>query len=726
MGKTMPKSKVIWGERRSVTLAGFSEAHFKEIFKLIRESIGPNEYVNEAGIRRAVMQAKQNPKMKNGYVKLGLIGSDLVIRAKEKKFLGDIEIDAVAVKSYPAKVKKYEPIKRELERQAMLKQLDEVEQRKLGREALKTAQRGSGVSQVSEASSGSVRVKPPLPSGPKPVLKPRPQLVRQESESRESESEQQSSTLSRSRRQSSGSRAPQSPQPVEAREQESEELSAPRTTPQTAPPTQESEAREREVEETREELDRLEKEAEALRKSRLRNVMNRKDESGDTLRDRLLRAAQKAQQLGIGDYAQAKLKAQGLRPMEPMYHGEVLDHQQNRYGRYLKPLKDVFDKAEPGMSFSQWLDAVEQNRKGVKGVAEALELTSPEIGGSGKIVQSGGTVGGLMIYLDDESRKPYAATVSKGNVTGGKLEGTGQVIFVIGPDNKVYIGRKGRAGVGQRGAFNHSSFFSGGPVKSAGSLKLSGSRITEVSEESGHYAPTRDMVQSAVRKFAGGDKDWLNAVKVRVGRAQLSGAEFLSAQAKASQEATWGKYSAGDLTTSRAARLLEGQDDGAWLVWQNGTHGLYLSHNKGGPVTHVPIEQLGAQGLERKKLLTPEKLAKLTPSTPPARRPSTSRAPQESQSTESETTESTSTDPQALEDLKNHPAYHAGIDSQRAGALLLGRPDGAFLLRLSRQGVVAVSFVQEGQVRHSLLDDRQNYTNFLSFSRTNRNKMVRP
>jgi hypothetical protein len=50
-----------------------------------------------------VQQAKTNPKMKNGYVKVGLIDGALVLRCKEKKFLGDIEVDATLVTDYKGK-----------------------------------------------------------------------------------------------------------------------------------------------------------------------------------------------------------------------------------------------------------------------------------------------------------------------------------------------------------------------------------------------------------------------------------------------------------------------------------------------------------------------------------------------------------------------------------------------------------------------------------------------
>src|SRR5207249_8402117 len=101
MGKKMDKRNVIWGEQHSVSLASFSGAHMTAIIALIQRNIGPTEKINRAAAQSAVNKAKANAKMKNGYVKVGLIGTDLVLRCKEKKFLGDIEVDAILVPKYP-------------------------------------------------------------------------------------------------------------------------------------------------------------------------------------------------------------------------------------------------------------------------------------------------------------------------------------------------------------------------------------------------------------------------------------------------------------------------------------------------------------------------------------------------------------------------------------------------------------------------------------------------
>ena len=139
MGKTMAKANVIWGEQHSVSLASFSSGHMANIVDLIQQKIGPTEPVNHAAAQSAVLKAKANAKMKNGYVKVGLIGTELILRCKERKFLGDIEVDAMLVKGYPAKVMAWKNQKilddlEQVEKAAARREKNRREQEKVQRE----------------------------------------------------------------------------------------------------------------------------------------------------------------------------------------------------------------------------------------------------------------------------------------------------------------------------------------------------------------------------------------------------------------------------------------------------------------------------------------------------------------------------------------------------------------------------------------------------------------
>lgn len=606
MGKTMKKSTIIWGEKHSVTLANFNDAHLKDIEAIVRQQIGPRAAFARAAASKAIQQAKTNPKMKHAYVKVGLIDGAVVLRCKEKKFFGDIEVDATLVTDYKGKANAYI--------QEMLVEFEQEQERQ------------------------------------------------------------------------------------------------------------------------RQELARLKSEEE--RQKRLKEVMGRKDKDGTTLRDRLLRAAETAQKLGIGNYAQTKLKVQGLQAMDPQYHGEVLDRKQNRYGRYLPDLKKVWDKQGEGKpNFTDWLDAVEKNDTSVPGVTEARQVTNPEVG---KVVQPGGIAGGLMVYLDDEARKGYVATASKGALTGPTVK-NGQLIFVIGSDSKLYVGSKARAKPGERGAFNHSSFFSGGPVKSAGTLTVAGGKVTTLNDQSGHYAPTRPMVVAAMRKIGGNDDAWLQSVQVTVGGKTTTGRVYLDGAIMEESIEIWGKYSIGTVSRPQAEAYLKAAPDGSWLVRIGTGNATVFSVRKGEAFTHDVVSKIGGAGLDRKKLLTKDKLPDVPPV--PEVTPKTTRrksvqqvAPETtapkgrskpSEQTEIETEQIVGLSPRNDQALRSSPAWHGDINRTAAEGLLRGKP-GSWLLRVGRDNQVALSQNVAGQLGHTLVLDDETYAKVATFMRRNSAGMVRP
>ncbi|MCC7359443.1 MAG: hypothetical protein IT317_08205 [Anaerolineales bacterium] len=592
MGKKMAKTSVIWGDKHAVTLAQFGSAHMQAIQKEVRLHVGAKVPFPTATANQVINTAKTNPKMKNAYVKVGLVDGALVMRVKEKKFLGDVEADAVLVTNFKAKSEAF--------RQEMLQQL----------------------------------------------------------------------TL--------------------------------------------------EAETAKKELQKLKDEAE--RKKRLEEVMSRKDSEGTSLRDRLLRAAQTAQKLGIGNYAQTKLKVQGLTAMDPQYHGEVLDRKQNRYGRYLPQLKKVWDDKVAGkLSFSSWLDAVEKGDLSVAGVKEALEVTNPEVG---QVVKPGGIAGGLMVYLDDEARKGYVATASKGALTGPTVK-NGALIFVIGSDNKLYVGSKARANPGVRGAFNHSSFFSGGPVKSAGTLLVAGGKVTQIDDQSGHYAPTRAMTVAAVRKIGGGDSDWLSTVDVKVGGKATKGNVFLDGARNDEAVEIWSKHSLGAVSRAQAEAYLKASPDGSWLIREGSGKELVYSVRTGEKFGHDYVRNIGGAGLDLKKRLNKNKLpdVKPEPSAPPSK-PKVSK-PQGSEQREKESEEQPTLNPRHDQALRRSPAWHGDINRVTAEGLLKDKP-GFWLLRLGRDGFVALSMNNNGKLEHALVNSDEAYVKVERLMRANPGGALKP
>lgn len=598
MGKTMPKSTVIYGQKHAVRAANFTGSDLNDLKALIRDLVGPEVKFPAAAVNKAISDAKNHKKMKDAYVKVGVIDGNLILRCKEKKFFGDIEIDVLLVPNYKPKASRYAVVKAQEEMEALERVAVEKEKERVRLEE---------------------------------------ERVQQE----------------------------------QAQRVQNEKLA---------------------------------------KEKRLHEVMNTPNDQGETMRERLLRAAEKGKKLGIGKGTQETLASKGLHAMDERYHGEVLDHQKNRYGRHLAPLKKVWDKVDAKMDFSRWLDEVEKKNTSVPGVAEALTLRNSDTGGL--IVEQGGTAGGTMVYLDEEGRKPYEAKASRGTITGAHVT-TGEHIFVVGPDNKLYAGKKARAQAGVRGAFNHSSFFSGAPIKTAGSLKVSGGVITELSDLSGHYTPTPAMVVAAIRKLGGGDTAWLDKVQIVVGgKPAGNGTAYLTGEAQVRQTATWSKYSHGPKTSAWAEGVLKDGDDGAWLVRANRTGQLTVSVRKGDDITHHLVADLGKLGLNRKLLIEPGKLPQPRVQMPPKQQVPQNPPPQQ------QTPPRTQRQPPPVDDntFKQSPAYHGALNRVNAEALLNGKAENTWLLREGTGGLPVLSYVgKEGPVHVQINSDkfRQDVAGFI-------------
>lgn len=98
----------------------------------------------------------------------------------------------------------------------------------------------------------------------------------------------------------------------------------------------------------------------------------------------------------------------------------------------------------------------------------------------------------------DEKRAPFLTTIHGGSfiqeMTGQPISGE-HMIFVIGTNGQLYVNHK------IRGRFQHSSFFAGGPIKSAGLVTLSGGRLLDYLPSSGHYLTDKKAMFVALDYF---------------------------------------------------------------------------------------------------------------------------------------------------------------------------------------------------------------------------------
>lgn len=99
-------------------------------------------------------------------------------------------------------------------------------------------------------------------------------------------------------------------------------------------------------------------------------------------------------------------------------------------------------------------------------------------------------------YLDSDQRAAYKITIKDGlfyNAEGRLLDGP--LVYVLFPDYRLYA-----ASVYAK--LNHSYISSGLDLKGAGILYFERGRLITVSNDSGHYKPTRSEMQDALKWFS--------------------------------------------------------------------------------------------------------------------------------------------------------------------------------------------------------------------------------
>lgn len=124
MGKKMKSTDVIYGASHSKPLKGWND--WVAVEELIRGNIGSKAKIDLPEGKQAIKKANGDDRMAKAYVKIGLIGNDLVLRAKANKFLGDVEYDAVLVRGYKALAAKYKGSAESIEDQGRVVVIDEL------------------------------------------------------------------------------------------------------------------------------------------------------------------------------------------------------------------------------------------------------------------------------------------------------------------------------------------------------------------------------------------------------------------------------------------------------------------------------------------------------------------------------------------------------------------------------------------------------------------------
>jgi hypothetical protein len=100
---SMDKATIIFGERKLITPMNFTVAHMNELETIIQAEIGYDFKLKRGAVGKAVDDARKDPLLKTGYVKVGVVLGNLVMRFKEKNTSGKHMTDLILVKDYKAK-----------------------------------------------------------------------------------------------------------------------------------------------------------------------------------------------------------------------------------------------------------------------------------------------------------------------------------------------------------------------------------------------------------------------------------------------------------------------------------------------------------------------------------------------------------------------------------------------------------------------------------------------
>lgn len=201
--------------------------------------------------------------------------------------------------------------------------------------------------------------------------------------------------------------------------------------------------------------------------------------------------------------------SEGAKPMDSVYHPELIDAQ-HAYGRDIHPFWQIWSSNDGiTISFSEWMEKI-RTGENVEGMDQLREKG---------LVGSESTPLRHVTYLDETQRPAYELKIDQqtGEFSTGSQgilnttqESKHPHIFVVNPDNKVYVGSY------SIGEFNHSSLLAGGSVQSAGELIFKEGRLEQITDKSGHYKPSQEMVLNGLEALKNKGVD-LSQVELSIG-----------------------------------------------------------------------------------------------------------------------------------------------------------------------------------------------------------------
>ena len=180
--------------------------------------------------------------------------------------------------------------------------------------------------------------------------------------------------------------------------------------------------------------------------------------------------------------------------------------EKHRYGAMLFEYFAVWAASDTMDSFFYWLDE-----------GEGLQVQSA--GKSDKLITREMLDAATVKYCTRQERTQYIAEVDQDGLLrwphqGGVLCHTQKgsdadehgkpimLIYVMAPDEILYIGDKQREGEVGKQPFHHSSFLSGSATIAAGSMLVRHGRLLEITPHSGHYRPSEEDFERCIALLA--------------------------------------------------------------------------------------------------------------------------------------------------------------------------------------------------------------------------------
>ncbi|KAL6215296.1 hypothetical protein ACLB2K_014727 [Fragaria x ananassa] len=191
-------------------------------------------------------------------------------------------------------------------------------------------------------------------------------------------------------------------------------------------------------------------------------------EKHETAVSKWTRARKRAAKLGKGLCKDEKAQKLALQ-----HWLEAIDPR-HRYGHNLQFYYDVWTACKSSQPFFYWLDVGDGKDTNVK------KCPRPDLQHQ------------CIKYLEPREREAYEVIIEDGKLVqkqSGLLVDTDEGskwIFVLSTSRSLYVGQK------KKGAFQHSSFLSGGATTAAGRLVAHNGVLEAIWPYSGHYLPTAD------------------------------------------------------------------------------------------------------------------------------------------------------------------------------------------------------------------------------------------